>query len=168
MSSTLNTLPRLCGILWFADVDVVLDLLKAIAAGEGDLAIVNTYYIGKLLNSKDSLEVEAGNSVGLYFPNQSNRGTHINISGIGVTKYAPHKENAIKFVEYLVSEEAQEIFAEANYEYPVNPKANVSDLLKSWGDFKEDDLLLTKLGELNKKAVIIFDEVSWDKGPNAQ
>lgn len=143
------------------------DQIKAILAGEGDLAIVNTYYIGKLLNSKDSVEINAGNSVGLFFPNQDDRGTHINISGIGVAKNAPNKENAIKFIEYLVSKEVQEIFAEANYEYPINPKANSSELLKSWGGFKEDNVSLTKLGELNKKAVITFDKVAWDKGPNA-
>lgn len=144
------------------------DQIKAILAGEGDLAIVNTYYIGKLLNSKDPVEVNAANAVGLFFPNQDNRGTHINISGIGVTKYAPNKANAIKFIEYLVSKEVQEIFAQTNYEYPVNALANTSELLTSWGNFKEDHLPLAKLGELNKAAVITFDEVAWDKGPNAQ
>jgi iron(III) transport system substrate-binding protein len=144
------------------------DQIKAILAGEGDLAIVNTYYIGKLLNSKDPVEVNAANAVGLFFPNQDDRGTHINISGIGVTKYAPNKANAIKFMEYLVSKEVQEIFAKTNYEYPVNASANTSGLLTSWGDFKEDHLSLTKLGELNKAAVITFDEIAWDKGPNAQ
>ena len=144
------------------------DQIKAILAGEGDLAIVNTYYIGKLLNSKNPVEVNAANAVGLFFPNQDNRGTHINISGIGVTKYAPNKANAIKFIEYLVSKEVQEIFAQTNYEYPVNALANTSELLTSWGNFKEDHLPLAKLGELNKAAVITFDEVAWDKGPNAQ
>jgi len=144
------------------------DQVKAILAGEGEIGIINTYYLGKLINSKDSLEVEAGNSVGVFFLNQEDRGAHINVSGIGVAKYAPNKEYAIKFIEYLVSKDVQEIFAKANYEYPVNKEASASDLLKSWGDFKEDDLPLSKLGELNKEAVIIFDEVAWDKGPNVQ
>ena len=144
------------------------DQVKAILAGEGEIGIINTYYLGKLINSKDSLEVEAGNSVGVFFLNQEDRGAHINVSGIGVAKYAPNKEYAIKFIEYLVSKDVQEIFAKANYEYPVNKKASASDLLKSWGDFKEDNLPLSKLGELNKDAVIIFDEVAWDKGPNVQ
>ena len=144
------------------------DQVKAILAGEGEIGIINTYYLGKLINSKDSLEVEAGNSVGVFFLNQKDRGAHINVSGIGVAKYAPNKEYAIKFIEYLVSKDVQEIFAKANYEYPVNKEASASDLLKSWGDFKEDDLPLSKLGELNKEAVIIFDEVAWDKGPNVQ
>lgn len=144
------------------------DQVKAILAGEGELAIINTYYLGKLLNSKDQNEVDAGNAVSIFFPNQEDRGTHINVSGIGIAKHAPNKEDAQKFIEYLVSKEVQETFAEANYEYPVNPNAASSELLKSWGDFKEDNLSLSKLGELNKEAVIIFDEVAWDKGPNVQ
>ncbi|MCH2046189.1 MAG: extracellular solute-binding protein, partial [Saprospiraceae bacterium] len=137
------------------------DQVKAVVAGEGDLAVVNTYYLGKLINSKDPDEVIAGNGVKVFFPNQEDRGTHINVSGIGVTKYAPNKENAIKFIEYLSSIEVQETFASANYEYPVNPEAKSSDLLKSWGAFKEDGLPLQQLGELNKKAVMLFDEVGW-------
>ena len=144
------------------------DQVKAILAGEGEIGIINTYYLGKLINSKDSLEVEAGNSVGVFFLNQEDRGAHINVSGIGVAKHAPNKEDAIKFIEYLVSKDVQEIFAKANYEYPVNKEASASELLKSWGDFKEDNLPLSKLGELNKNAVVIFDEVAWDKGPNVQ
>ena len=137
------------------------DQVKAILAGEGEIGIINTYYLGKLLNSKDSSEIAAGGSVGVFFPNQNDRGTHINISGIGVAKHSLNKDNAVKFIEYLVTKEVQEVFAKANYEYPVNPEAITSDLLKSWGEFKEDKLSLTKLGELNKEAVIIFDEVRW-------
>ena len=105
------------------------DQVKAILAGEGELAIINTYYLGKLLNSKDPVEVDAGNAVGIFFPNQEDRGTHINISGIGIAKHAPNKDNAIKFIEYLVSKDVQESFAKANYEYPVNTEANYSELL---------------------------------------
>lgn len=137
------------------------DQVKAILAGEGELAIINTYYLGLLINSKDSNEVNAGKAVSVFFPNQEDRGTHINISGIGVAKHAPNKENAVKFIEYLASEEVQEIFAKANHEYPVNENASPSELLKSWGEFKEDQLPLSKLGELNKEAVITFDEVKW-------
>jgi len=137
------------------------DQVKAVVAGEGDIAIVNTYYIGKLLNSKNPDEVLAGKGIKVFFPNQNDRGTHINVSGAGVAKYAPNKENAIKFIEFLASKKSQEVFAKANYEYPVNREVVSSDLLKSWGEFKEDTLSLTKLGENNKKAVIIFDESSW-------
>jgi iron(III) transport system substrate-binding protein len=137
------------------------DQIKAVVAGEGDLAIVNTYYIGKLLNSSDATEVTAGQGVGIFFPNQEGRGTHINISGAGVAKYAPNKENAIKFIEFLASKEAQEVFAKANYEYPVNAEVEPSELLQSWGTFKEDQLSLSELGRNNKKAVILFDEAGW-------
>ena len=137
------------------------DQVKAVVAGEGDLAIVNTYYIGKLLNSKNPEEIKAGKGIKVFFPNQKDRGTHVNVSGAGVAKYAPNKENAIKFIEFLASEKAQKVFAEANYEYPVNTKVLPSKLLKSWGFFKEDTLSLSKLGENNKKAVLTFDKASW-------
>ena len=137
------------------------DQVKAVLAGEGDIAVINTYYLGRLLNSKNPEEVKAGESVKVFFPNQNDRGTHINISGAGVAKYSPNKTNAIKFIEFLASKQAQEVFAEANYEYPVNKSAKISDLLLSWGDFKEDKLPLEKLGELNKSAVITFDKVGW-------
>lgn len=137
------------------------DQIKAVVAGEGDLAIVNTYYIGKLLAAKNPEEVKAGEGVKVFFPNQEGRGTHINVSGAGVAKYAPNKKNAIKFIEFLASKEAQKVFAEANFEYPVNAAVSPSELLKSWGTFKEDTLSLTKLGENNKKAVLIFDSAGW-------
>jgi len=137
------------------------DQVKAVVEGEGDLAVVNTYYIGKLLNSKNPDEVKAGTGIKIFFPNQNDRGTHINISGAGVAKYAPNKANAIKFIEFLSSKKAQEVFAKVNYEYPVNVEVSASDLLKSWGPFKEDTLSLTKLGENNKKAVLVFDNAQW-------
>jgi iron(III) transport system substrate-binding protein len=137
------------------------DQVKAVVAGEGDLAIVNTYYIGNLLNSEDREEVKAGEAVKVFFPNQEGRGTHINVSGAGVARYAPNRDNAIKFIEFLVSKEAQEVFANSNYEYPVNEEVQPAKLLQSWGDFKEDGLNLSKLGEFNKKAVLIFDETGW-------
>lgn len=137
------------------------DQVKAVVAGEGDVAVVNTYYIGKLLNSSNPEEVKVGNAVNVFFPNQETTGAHINVSGAGVAKYAPNKENAIKFIEFLSSPLAQKVFALANYEYPVNEKVPPSDLLKSWGSFKEDTLSLSKLGTNNKKAVLVFDEVGW-------
>lgn len=137
------------------------DQVKAVAAGEGDLAIVNTYYIGLMENSSNPEEVQVTQSIGLFFPNQESTGTHINVSGAGVAKYAPNKENAIKFIEFLVSEEAQSIFALTNYEYPVNENVTISETLKNWGTFKEDKINLSFLGENNKKAVILFDEEGW-------
>ena len=137
------------------------DQVKAVVAGEGDIAIVNSYYIGKMLNSPDSEEVATAQKIGLFFPNQDGRGTHINISGAGVAKHAPNKENAVKFIEFLVSREAQEIFAHSNYEYPVLEDMQPAELLQEWGEFKEDTLDLTQLGQNNKKAVLIFDETGW-------
>lgn len=137
------------------------DQVKAVANNEGDLAIVNTYYIGKLLNSDDEDELKAGKSVNIFFPNQETTGTHINVSGIGVAKHSPNKENAIAFIEFLLQEDAQNIFAGSNYEYPVNPNVEPSKILKEWGEFKEDTLSLNQLGKNNKDAVIIFDKVGW-------
>ena len=97
----------------------------------------------------------------MFFPNQDGRGTHINVSGAGVAKYAPNKENAILFIEFLISQEAQEIFTNANYEYPVLESVDPVQDIKEWGEFKEDVLELNKLGENNKKAVLIFDETGW-------
>lgn len=137
------------------------DQVKQVALGEGNLAIINTYYLGKLLNSSNEMEANAGKSVALYFPNQDSYGTHINVSAAGITKYAPNKTNAEKLMEFLLSEEAQMAYAESNYEYPVLPGVEASELLKSWGTFKSDDLDLEKLSEYNQKAVEIFKMAGW-------
>ncbi len=137
------------------------DQMKAVVAGVGDVAIVNTYYVGKLLNSKKTNEVMVGKKMGVFFPNQNGRGTHINISGAGVTMSSKNRDNAIKLLEFLVSPEAQSIFANANYEYPVNPNVKPSKLLQSWGSFKEDTTPLYKFGVYNADAVKIFNEVNW-------
>ncbi len=137
------------------------DQMKAVVAGVGDVAIVNTYYVGKLLNSKKKNEVMVGSKMGVFFPNQKGRGTHINISGIAMTYSSKNKENAIKLMEFLVSPKAQKVFAEANYEYPINKNVKYSKLLQSWGTFKEDTIPLYKLGVYNASAVRMFDEVNW-------
>ncbi|TDT70590.1 iron(III) transport system substrate-binding protein [Hypnocyclicus thermotrophus] len=137
------------------------DQAKAVLANEGELAIMNTYYIGKMYNSSNELERKVARTLKIFFPNQNGRGAHINVSGIGVTKYSKNKENAIKFIEFLTSEAAQKDFAEANYEYPVNPNVEASKLVKSWGSFKADTLNLSILGELNENAVKIADRAGW-------
>lgn len=137
------------------------DQVKAVASGEGDIAVVNTYYIGLMLNDENAEERKAGESVGIIFPNQDGRGTHINVSGIGVTKYSPNRDNAIKLMEFLSGEEAQQTLANLNYEYPINPKANKAAILKTWGDFKADEINLSELGKKNSEAVKIFDKVGW-------
>jgi iron(III) transport system substrate-binding protein len=137
------------------------DQVKAIVAGIGDVAIVNSYYIGKLLTSEDIEEVKVGQAVGVFFPDQEVRGTHINISGAGVAAYAPNKENAILLLEFMAGEEAQQLFAEANHEYPVRPGISASELLLSWGNFKSDELDMRALGYYNEEAARIFDVVGW-------
>ncbi|MCX7781455.1 MAG: Fe(3+) ABC transporter substrate-binding protein [Negativicutes bacterium] len=137
------------------------DQAKAVAAGIGDVAIMNTYYLGQMLTSKDAEEVKAAQKLGVFFPNQSTTGTHVNISGAGVVKTAPNAANAVKLLEYLAEAEAQRIFAEASVEYPVNPAVEPSALLKQWGSFKPQDINLSKLGENNRRAVQILNEVGW-------
>ncbi|MBM7560275.1 Fe(3+) ABC transporter substrate-binding protein [Marinitoga litoralis] len=128
-----------------------------VAAGEGDIAVINTYYMGKMLNSSDPQQIEAAKKVKLHFPEK----THINVSGAGVVKYAKNKENAIKLLEFLTSKDAQELYAEANYEYPANPEVEPSEFLKSFGSFEPQGIDLTLLGEYNSKAVEIMDKSGW-------
>lgn len=137
------------------------DQAIAVTAGEGDLAVMNTYYLGHLLNSENQEEVKAGEKLKIIFPNQETTGTHVNISGAGVTASSKNKENAIKFIEFLSTEDIQKQFAESNYEYPVNPNVEPSELLKSWGEFKEQDIKLTELGNHSDAAIKIMNEVGW-------
>lgn len=138
------------------------DQVKAIYAGKADVAIVNTYYVGKLLNSDDELERIAGEAVSIYYPNQEGRGAHVNVSGVGIIKSAPNKENAIKLIEFLSAKSSQTKLAEANYEYPVNPGVKASEVVQSWGDFKEDTTALSKIGSLNTTAIKVFDRAGWE------
>ncbi|RAZ67066.1 Fe(3+) ABC transporter substrate-binding protein [Planococcus maitriensis] len=137
------------------------DQAKAIAAGVGDVAIMNTYYFGQMLNSEDPEEVKVAEGLDVFFPNQDTTGTHVNVSGAGVVKSAKNQENAIKLLEFLSAPEAQETFASVNYEYPVNEAVEPSELLQSWGDFKEQDISMSALGENNAKAILLFNEVGW-------
>lgn len=138
------------------------DQIKAIASGVGEIAVVNTYYVGLLLNSENEEEVQAGQNVGIYFPNQDGRGGHINISGIGVTKNAPNKENAIKFIEFMTSEDIQKFYASTSFEYPVHKNVAPDSTVAAWGNFKIDNLDYAKNPELLNDAVKIFDEVGWN------
>lgn len=133
------------------------DQVKAIAAGEGEVAIVNSYYIGKMVNSEDAEEKKAVEKVGVFFPEN----THINVSGIVLGKYSKNKENAVKFIEYMTEEKAQKAFTDINSEYPANPNVEPSELLKSWGEFTTQDINLTNVGKYNKQAVEIFNKVGW-------
>lgn len=137
------------------------DQIKAAAAGQCDIAIANTYYVGAMLAGKDAEQKAAAEKMGLFWPNQEGRGTHVNVSGIGMTAAARNTDNAKKLMEYLVSEEAQKWYAEVNHEYPVRAGVTRGDILKSWGEFKSDTLNLSKLGELNGDAVRLMDRAGW-------
>lgn len=137
------------------------DQAKAVVAGIGDVAIMNSYYIGQLAHSEDPEEVKVSEQVGVFFPNQETTGTHLNISGAGLIKYSQNKENALKLIEFLTGEEAQPFYAEKNYEFPVNPKAELTEFLQAWGDFKKQDLDWAVLGDNNQKAVEIMNKVGW-------
>lgn len=137
------------------------DQARAIAAGLADAALVNTYYIGLLRTSKDPKDVQAGEAVEVFFPNQDGRGAHINVSGIGMTRSAKNKENAIRLMEYLVSPEVQARFASANHEYPLSLDINGSPVLKAFGPFKADRAAVQKLGELNPTAVEVLNQAAW-------
>lgn len=134
--------------------------VKAVKDGVCDLAIGNSYYYGKML--VDPQQKSWAESVYINFPNQKNRGSHINVSGVALTKYAPHKDNAVKLMEYLSSTEAQENYSKMNMEYPVKEGVAVSDMVASWGEFKMDSLPIYKLGEYNETAVKLLDEVKFD------
>ena len=139
------------------------DQVKAIAAGQGDVAIVNSYYIGLLLSSENEEEVNAGKSISVFFPNQGDgqRGSHINVSGVALAKNAPNKSNALKLIEYLTSDEAQEIYVNNTYEYSVKPNIEPNDIVKDWGTFKKDPLDLNMLGSKRNDAIRIFDAGGW-------
>jgi len=137
------------------------DQVKAIDAGQCDLAIINTYYLAGMLESTLPEEVTAAATVGLFWPNQSDRGAHINISGAGVTRAAKHVDEAVRLLEFMVNEESQSWYAQTNYEFPVRPDVAASDLLRQWGDFKADHILLDQLGVHNTEAVRLMDRAGW-------
>ncbi|MFD1776065.1 Fe(3+) ABC transporter substrate-binding protein [Paenibacillus rhizophilus] len=137
------------------------DQAKAIVAGVGDVALMNTYYVGLLINSDDPEEVKVGQSIGVFFPNQETTGTHVNISGAGVTKYSKNKDNAVKLIEFLTGTEAQTMVTNENYEFPVNAKAELPELLKSWGTFKTQQIDFNTLGVHNAKAIEIINKTGW-------
>ncbi len=137
------------------------DQLKAVAVGVCDITIANTYYYGRLINSDNASDREVAEKVGLFWPNQKDRGTHVNVSGAGVTKYASNKANAIRLIEFLASDKAQNWYAAVNNEFPVVPGVASSPTLVSWGEFKQDAVNLSKLGELNRAAVQLMDRGGW-------
>lgn len=137
------------------------DQLRAVAAGVADIAIVNTYYIALMRNSDDPSEREVGNQVKVFFPNQQTSGAHVNVSGAGVTASADNVSGAVRFIEFLVGENAQKLFARANFEYPVRDDVPIAESVEDFGSFQEDTLDLSLLGKYSREATRIFDEVGW-------
>ncbi len=137
------------------------DQIKAVAAGQCDVTLVNNYYLGKMLTSKNEVEVEAANKVKIFWPNQNDRGAHVNISGAAISSSSKNRTEAIKLLEFLVSDEAQQWYAEKNLEYPIKPGIQPSETLQIWGEFRADSLNLNKLGELNAEAVMVMDRAGW-------
>ena len=132
-------------------------VMQAILAGQGDVGIVNTYYFGRLLKEDPDLELA------LFWPNQNVEmsGVHVNVSGAGVTKHAGSKDEAVRFLEWLSSPEAQNIFADANMEYPVNPEVEPHPFVAAWGDFKKSPFNLTRAGELQAEAIRLMDRAGY-------
>ncbi len=136
--------------------------MTSVVLGECDITLANTYYLGKWISSEKEKERQYANKISVFFPNQEDRGAHINISGAAVVKYSKNSENAVKLLEFLASDKAQELYARANHEYPIRDNIKVSGIVQSWGyPFKMDRLDLERLGKNNDEAVQIFDKVNW-------
>lgn len=134
--------------------------VKAIKEGICDVALGNSYYYGKMMT--DENQISWARAVNIVFPNQDNRGAHVNLSGVALTKAAPNKNNAIKLMEFLSENIAQRMYAEQNFEYPVNASVLPSGLVSSWGTFKADKLSLDEISGYRKAAVKLVDRVNFD------
>ena len=130
-------------------------LIQAVDAGQCDVGVVNTYYFGRLHAQNPDLRAK------LFWPNQGDRGVHVNLSGIGLTKHAPHPEAAQKLVEWMTSPEAQSIFADINMEFPANPDVKPSAEVTAWGDFKADTIPVEVAGKRQAEAIMLMDRAGW-------
>jgi iron(III) transport system substrate-binding protein len=136
---------------------------KSVFAGECDLAIANTYYMGKMLTeTKEPEQKEWAESVKIVFPSSPDFGTHVNISGMMLAANAPNKDNAMKLMEFLASDEAQQMYANGNFEYPVNPKVPAAEIVQSWGTFTPDTLNVAEIAKLEPQAAKLVDEVTFN------
>jgi iron(III) transport system substrate-binding protein len=130
-------------------------MLEAIAAGQCDVTIANTYYLARLQTKDPTFPVA------VFWPNQDGRGVHVNISGAGVTQHAKHRAEAIQLIEFLTSPDAQHLYADANYEYPANPAVKPDQLIAAWGTFKSDTVDVAAAGALQAAAVKLMDRVGY-------
>ena len=134
--------------------------VKAIKEGLCDVSLGNSYYFGKMITNKD--QKAWADAVNIVYPNQDDRGAHINVSGAVIAKHAPNRENAEKLIAFLTTKQAQGTYASVNFEYPVNPTVKPSELVASWGEFKEDSLPLTDVAKYRKAALKLVDKVKFD------
>jgi iron(III) transport system substrate-binding protein len=141
------------------------EAVRDVQAGLCDIALANTYYMALMLKTPE--QKAWADSVRIIFPNANDRGAHVNISGMALTKSAPNKANAIKLMEFLVSDEAQKIYADVNNEYPVNPAVPPSDMVKSWGPLRPDALPIENIAKYRKRASELMDKVGFDRGPGS-
>lgn len=138
------------------------DQIRAAAAGQCSIVIANTYYLANMLADQGKADdFQAASKMMVIWPNQENRGTHVNVSGAGVLKTAKNSANALKLIEFLASDTAQKMYADLNYEFPVKAGIELHPILKSWGEFKADSIELSKLGENNAAAVQLMDRAGW-------
>jgi iron(III) transport system substrate-binding protein len=144
---------------WVANTPMLINsdtkILEAIAAGQCDVGLTNTYYLGRLLARDPTFPVAA------FWANQQTTGTHVNVSGAGVTAHAKHRAEAIKLIEFLTSPEAQQMFADGNFEYPANPQAGVNPVIAKWGTFKQDDTNVAAAGEFQAAATRLADRAGY-------
>ncbi len=134
--------------------------VKAIKEGLCDVSLGNSYYLGKMVN--DAEQKAWADSVYINFPGQQAKGTHVNVSGMAMAKFSPNRDNALKLMEFLTEDKAQQMYAEVNYEYPVKEGVQRSELVASWGDFDADKLALEKVADNHAAAVRLLDEVKFD------
>jgi len=137
------------------------DQIMAAAVGMCDIAIANTYYLGVMMHDRDERQREAASKVAIFWPNQDDRGVHVNVSAIALTRSASHKDAAVRLMEYMVSDASQAWYAQSNHEYPVKEGVEASATLRAWGDFKADNINLSLLGKNNPDAIRMMDRAGW-------
>ena len=130
-------------------------VLEAIAAGQGDVGIVNTYYVGRLLTEKPNLPLN------VFWPNQNTNGVHVNVSGGGIIAHSRNKTAAVKLLEWLSSAQAQRLYADVNLEYPANPRVSINSMIASWGKFKQNSINLINAGKLQTIAIQLMDRAGY-------
>lgn len=145
---------------WMSNTPVIFDsdtkMIEAIEAGQIDVAVANTYYLGRIIDKG-----KPDFPVAVFWPNQAERGAHVNVSGAGISKYAPNREAAVELLEWLSGPKAQKIFADVNHEYPVNPEVEPHAIIAGWGEFKRDTLNVAELGRSQAEAVKMADRAGY-------